>query len=535
MVKTKILAKLLFFSKLPIRVGCDPTRATTPAIIFFPLRQATLCCGIAGIVAFAKGKATGNPPPDQIVEAGLAAARTHNLRALRAHLFPVAEYLNGKGCLHALEDAVNELKRDIPYAEVFTDPRRAERLAAVAADLKDLLAAEEAEINEAAGLFPSHDLELINSRLTILRDIVWSLEKDLLDNTEKIAHLGGAERLSAFAVNALCRYKKLNFILNCLDRLEVRGRDSAGLDLHLTVPDGRTYGKILSRIRSQGLGDEFAQRTRPGDLMNNSITLSDQNGGQTTDTAGPLTVSFTYKTFSVIGALGRNVRELRRTIAADGVLKEFVAAADGGDILLAHTRWASVGSITEENCHPVNNFTLNEMGDRKHYPYYGRGGWNIAVVLNGDIDNYEELRRVIEKNGERIAPAVTTDTKIIPLVIEEHLRQGCDLTEAFRRAVSSFEGSHAIAMTSNCEPGRVFLALRGSGQAMYVGLTPDAYLFSSELYGLVEGTSRFIKMDGEKASPVNPDIHGQIFILSGDGEGLSSITACYYDGTPLCL
>ena len=173
----------------------------------------------------------------------------------------------------------------------------------------------------------------------------------------------------------------------------------------------------------------------------------------------------------------------------------------------AHTRWASVGSITEENCHPARQFyppTPRRLAplEEKHYPAYGTGPWSIHVVLNGDIDNYQPLREALEAGGELIAPEVTTDTKIIPLQIEKYLLAGHDLTEAFRRAVGDFEGSHAIAMVSNVEPGKIFLALRGSGQSIYVGITPDRYLFSSELYGLVEETPFFMKMDGEK--PARP-------------------------------
>ena len=63
-------------------------------------------------------------------------------------------------------------------------------------------------------------------------------------------------------------------------------------------------------------------------------------------------------------------------------------------------------------------------------------------------------------------------------------------------------------MTSNLEPGKMFLALKGSGQSIYVGINADQYMFSSELYGLVEVMPRFIKMNGERKRQ-----RGQIFVL----------------------
>ncbi|MDO8785872.1 MAG: SIS domain-containing protein, partial [Syntrophales bacterium] len=164
---------------------------------------------------------------------------------------------------------------------------------------------------------------------------------------------------------------------------------------------------------------------------------------------------------------------------------------------------------------------------------YGRGNWYISVALNGDIDNYQALRETIEAEGGVFPPGVTTDTKIIPLQIEKYLLKGYDLAESFRLAVNDFEGSHAIAMVSSVETGKVFLSQRGSGQSIYVGLTPDQYIFSSELYGLVEGTPFFLKMDGDKPSG-NSETAGQIFILDQNSEGgLSGIRAVNYDGTSL--
>ena len=243
----------------------------------------------------------------------------------------------------------------------------------------------------------------------------------------------------------------------------------------------------------------------------------------------------------------------------------FAREATLSESTFAHTRWASVGSITEENCHPISSFTLCTEGPdgqippaglcsipasvaetfadeivpgMKFYPAYGPGRWTISVVLNGDIDNYQMLRSLLESAYHyEIAPEVTSDTKIIPLQVERYLSAGMALEEALRLAVNDFEGSHAIALTSNVEPGKIYLALKGSGQALFVGLREDQYLFASELYGLVEGTSRFVKMDGERPrDPDNPESSGQIFVLDQHSAGgLAGIRAFYYDGQPFVL
>jgi len=201
---------------------------------------------------------------------------------------------------------------------------------------------------------------------------------------------------------------------------------------------------------------------------------------------------------------------------------------------LVHTRWASVGSITEENCHPVNNYKSNKVSPI--FPYYPESTAHLNVILNGDIDNYPALYNELEIDKEPINPEVTTDTKIIPLQIEKYLKQGENLTESFRLAVNDFEGSHAIAMTSDLEPGKFFLALKGSGQSIYVGINADQYMFSSELYGLVEVMPHFIKMNGEINASGENTVTGQIFILDQNSSGkLEEIKACYYDGAQITL
>ncbi len=274
-------------------------------------------------------------------------------------------------------------------------------------------------------------------------------------------------------------------------------------------------------------------RTAPGDLLDGAIALSGLSRG-----TNPL-LTFTYKRASVTGKLGENTRYLRERIRSDEILKRCLSGGMVNDTLLAHTRWASVGAINVENCHPVNNFTLPTEMDAsaeiplpvKGYPRYGTGNWTIDVALNGDIDNYRSLRSAIEANGvEIIDHRVTTDTKIIALQVEKHLFQGSDLEESFRLALNDFDGSHAIAMRSNLEPGKIFLALRGSGQSLYIGLCEGQYIFSSEVYGLVEVTPRFIKMDGEtERIPGKAETKGQVFVLEDGG----AIRACSYDGHPL--
>ncbi|MDQ3946699.1 MAG: SIS domain-containing protein, partial [Actinomycetota bacterium] len=104
---------------------------------------------------------------------------------------------------------------------------------------------------------------------------------------------------------------------------------------------------------------------------------------------------------------------------------------------------------------------------------------------------------------------------------------GAAARSAFRDTVAAFEGSVAIAAHAGDDPDRLLLALRGSGQALYVGLTDEAFVVTSEPYGLIEETSRYLRMDGEATG-------GQIVVLDRAAAGtLDGVERVAYDGSPL--
>ncbi|MDI6777346.1 MAG: SIS domain-containing protein [Syntrophales bacterium] len=497
-------------------------------------------CGFAGIITVKRSDGQTTDAGQGLVQL-FGKIRENAMKALLAGSVPLKHYLDGRGYLEEMEKDILHLKGERNFQHLFFRADRARQLSDLSEKIGLFLFEEEKLLEENADRFLTEEMETINSRLVLMKDIHWSFKRDILDNIERIIALTGADGVKEISPEAFKKYRKINFLLNCLERLEVRGRDSAGIQISFTLRDGAVLDEVTTTLKEKGLYEDFLKRTKTGDLVSGCISLSTEL--QSIKNHRGTTVSFTYKTSLIIGELGRNIRDLKETIARDRILQEFARQDAVFETSFAHTRWASVGAITEENCHPVNNFTLGKTpnddikaGIIKNYPRYGMGNWTISVVLNGDIDNYQALRDTLESEGVMFPPEVTTDTKIIPLQIEKYLSKGCDLTEAFRLAVNDFEGSHAIAMVSNVEAGKVFLALMGSGQSIYVGLTPDQYIFSSELYGLVEGTPFFLKMDGDKSSGDGEKTAGQIFVLDQDSEGgLSGIRALNYDGTPLNL
>jgi glucosamine--fructose-6-phosphate aminotransferase (isomerizing) len=341
-------------------------------------------------------------------------------------------------------------------------------------------------------------LEAVNAAMVDLKDAVWAIDRDRLRTARAVEAFAGRHAGDA----ALAVFVSVQQALSALDRLEVRGRDSAGL--HLLV---QGHGLDL------GAPDiAAAVAARAGDGLFGSLAVRTPDGH----------LSFVYKASAEIGELGDNTRALRAALTGDDLLHRALAAPSARAVVLGHTRWASVGVISQANAHPLNSDEV----DRVAGPY-------VTAVLNGDVDNFADLKAT---EALRIPAEITTDAKVIPTLMSRQLAVGTDTLEAFRRTVDELDGSVAIGASVSADPSDLLLALRGSGQALYVGLAEDAFIVASEPYGVVEETSTYLRMDGETpADPTNPSAtRGQIIRLRGSAAGqLDGIDRIAYDGVSI--
>ena len=341
------------------------------------------------------------------------------------------------------------------------------------------------------------DLEARNQAMTEIRDHLWALEYDRIREARQVVLLAGDSNDRPAALRA---YRAIEITLAGIDRLEVRGRDSAGI--HVLVAD---HGLDLER---SDVAAEVAAREADPLFTSGAVRVSPDRRW----------VAFVYKAAAEVGELGDNVAALRAGITGDALLREALSVDTARVTVLGHTRWASVGIISEANAHPVESAEVDAPG----LPY-------VVAALNGDVDNHEAL---VSGDDLDFHAESGTDAKVIPTLVARGMTSGADTATSFREAVARFDGSVAIAAGSAEEPDRLLLALRGSGQALYVGLAEDAWLVASEPYGIVEQTPRYVRMDGEKPGPSG--IPGQVLVLerssAGDLEGLRRRS---YDGADL--
>ncbi len=444
---------------------------------------------MCGIIAVMRRVSRRQPPSADILEAAVAAVVTAlDSGTATSNLDEAARLLA----------ELNKQLQGTPGLEMLlAHPDQAQRTARELANITERVEAFEATLYQ-GGSDSGSDIEQQNAALVRLKDALWAVACDRLPHALAVRELWGVGDVPTAAATAL---SSIQAALAALDRLEVRGRDSAGLSVMVSGVD----------LDAPTVRDQVETRGQDSLFTDSSVRRHDNK-----------TLDIVYKHAAEIGELGDNVRSLRATIQNDTLLRALLQQPSAEVLVVGHTRWASVGVISQANAHPLNG----EEQDRQGGPY-------VIGALNGDVDNHHDL---VEQHGLSIAPEITTDAKVIPTLVSRQMAQGHDIAEAFRRTVSAFEGSVAIATASSDEPERLALALRGSGQALYIGVAEDTFIVASEPYGVIEECDHYLRMDGE--TPGNPDnpsaSRGQVIVLERTRAGeVAGINRAAYDGTPL--
>ncbi|MBZ6494038.1 glutamine--fructose-6-phosphate transaminase (isomerizing) [Natrinema longum] len=176
-------------------------------------------------------------------------------------------------------------------------------------------------------------------------------------------------------------------------------------------------------------------------------------------------------------------------------LKESIGEPLQGDVGIGHTRWSTHGPPTDANAHPHTD----ESED-------------VAVVHNGIVENYAELRERLAANG--YAFTSDTDTEVIPHLVQYYLDAGFDSERAFRQAIDELEGSYAVtAMVS----GEHVLYAARQGSPLVVGIEDGEYFLASDVPAFLEYTDNVVYLED-----------GDVVIVDEDGVEFTDL-----DGEPI--
>ncbi len=166
---------------------------------------------------------------------------------------------------------------------------------------------------------------------------------------------------------------------------------------------------------------------------------------------------------------------------AQGKIKNLEALINesplSGSIGIAHTRWATHGKPSVNNAHP-------HATDK------------VAVVHNGIIENYLELKKDLEKNGHVFESE--TDTEVVVHLLTALLNDGHDIETAAKKCLEKLEGAFALAVLFKEDPTKLFCARKGSPLA--IGIKEGTYFVGSDALSLAPFTKQICYLeDGDHA------------------------------------
>ncbi|KOE60315.1 Glucosamine--fructose-6-phosphate aminotransferase [isomerizing] [Aggregatibacter actinomycetemcomitans] len=165
----------------------------------------------------------------------------------------------------------------------------------------------------------------------------------------------------------------------------------------------------------------------------------------------------------------QRVRCLGKVKALDDAVEKTPLIGGTG---IAHTRWATHGEPSEENAHP-------------------HVSGNFAVVHNGIIENYEELRTLLKERGYVFTSQ--TDTEVIAHLVEWEMRTAGSLLEAVQKVVKQLTGAYGMVVMDRMQPEHLVAAR--SGSPLVIGLGIGENFLASDQLALLSVTRRFIFLE----------------------------------------
>ena len=165
-----------------------------------------------------------------------------------------------------------------------------------------------------------------------------------------------------------------------------------------------------------------------------------------------------------------------------------------GNIGIGHTRWATHGKVTEKNAHP-----------------HSSNSGKIAIVHNGIVENFEELKSDLQNKGYEFQSE--TDTEVIANLIQLNLDETSDVKQSIIKTVNQIKGHYSFVVIF--DDGT--LAAARFHEPLIVGVGKNGNYLSSDVLGFIENTDDAIYVDNED------------FVIIND----SGIHIFDFDGTPV--
>lgn len=201
-----------------------------------------------------------------------------------------------------------------------------------------------------------------------------------------------------------------------------------------------------------------------------------------------------YRGYDSAGLCVQN--EKLTTVRSEGKIaeleKKLTRFKTHGTCGIAHTRWATHGAPQECNAHPHRDCT---------------GG--VAIVHNGIIENYDELKRELLAQGHLFAS--DTDSEVLAHLIEREHSEGFALFESVKRVLSRVRGTYGLVVITRDAPQTLIAARMGS--PLVIGIGEGEYFIASDPSALLVHTNNVLYVDD-----------GEIAVVTSEGISLDGVT-----------
>jgi glucosamine--fructose-6-phosphate aminotransferase (isomerizing) len=194
-----------------------------------------------------------------------------------------------------------------------------------------------------------------------------------------------------------------------------------------------------------------------------------------------------YRGYDSVGmcTIGSSLKILKGAGRIDDVNNRLNFNSLTGTIGISHTRWATHGGVTDYNAHPQTDCS-----------------GKIAVVHNGIIENYSELKKELIEKGHKFNSE--TDTEVISHLIEDHINAGDDLREAVIKTSKKLDGLFAFIVINENDNKRMIATKNKCPLVLGVGLNEN--FIGSDVVSFLKYTNKVVFLDdGETVEIIKND------------------------------
>ena len=154
------------------------------------------------------------------------------------------------------------------------------------------------------------------------------------------------------------------------------------------------------------------------------------------------------------------------------------------NICIGHTRWATHGEPSDKNSHPILSFNKK-----------------FTIVHNGIIENYKELKKILEDEGYSFL--TDTDTEVLVNFLESCISKSSSVEEGLTFGLSKVEGAYGIVLMDNENPENLYAARKGSPLA--IGKFDGNFILASDATPIVKYTDKVIYLDDNSLIKIEKD------------------------------